>query len=124
MHHIWQIKNRLGINGVLSNVCSWSTKTVTDPDGTEWKGGQIDLLIDRRDGVINVCEIKFVSEEFVITGAYEDTVRNRIALFKHVTGTKKAVNCTFITTYGVKQNSHSGIVASEVRMPDLFRLRE
>ncbi len=120
LHHIWQIKNKLGINGVLSNVCSWNSKGFVDSDGTMWKGGQVDLLIDRKDDVINLCEMKFTDEEYVITDAYEKTLRERIALFKHVSKTKKAINCTFVTTYGIKSNSHSGIVNSEVTMEDLF----
>lgn len=124
LHHIWQIKNKLGINGVLCNAYSWSQKPFVDSDGTAWKGGQIDLLIDRRDDVINVCEMKFVAEEYLISDSYERTVRERIALFKHVTKTKKAINCTFVTTYGIKQNAHSDIVNNEVTMDDLFRQKE
>ena len=118
LHHIWQIKNKLGITGVLSNVCSWNSKSFVDSDGTVWKGGQIDLLIDRKDDVINLCEMKFTGEEYMITADYEKTLRERTALFKHIT--KKAINCTFVTTYGVRQNSHSGIVNSELTMEDLF----
>lgn len=121
LHHIWQIKNKLGINGVLCNAYSWSCKGFVDSDGTKWKGGQIDLLIDRRDDAINVCEMKFVSEEYLISESYKKTLQDRIALFKHVTKTKKAVNCTFVTTYGIKHNVHSDIVSSEVTLEDLFR---
>ena len=124
LHHIWQIKNRLGITGVLSNVCAWDSKPFTDSDGTKWNGGQIDLLIDRKDDVINVCEMKFVGEEYVITESYEKKLRERISLFKHVTKTKKAVHCTFVTTYGVKANAHSDIVNSEVTMEDLFFIKK
>ena len=124
LHHIWQIKNKLGINGVLSNAYSWSAKAFVDSDGTAWKGGQIDLLIDRKDDVINVCEMKFVGDEYAISESYEKTLRERISFFKHVTKTKKAVNCTFVTTYGIKQNSHSAIVNNEVTMDDLFRAKE
>lgn len=124
LHHIWQIKSRLGINGVLSNVYSWSVKGGTASDGTEWKGAQIDLLIDRKDDIINACEMKFVTEEYVISKAYEEQLRDRLALFKRSSKTRKAVACTFVTTFGVKKNSHSGIVSSEVTLDDLFHARE
>lgn len=120
LHHIWQIKNKLGINGVLSNICSWDSKPFTDSDGTKWSGGQIDLLIDRKDDVINICEMKFVGEEYVINEAYEKKLRERISLFKHITKTRKAVNCTFVTTFGIKQNTHSDIVSTEIILEDLF----
>ena len=112
----------MSILGVLSNIYSWSCKPFVDEDGTSWKGGQIDLLIDRNDEVINICEIKFDSDEYAITGDYEETLRNRANLFKKVTKTKKALQHTFITTYGLKHNKYSGIVQSEVTMDDLFQL--
>ena len=121
LHHISQIKVALGINGIISNVYSWSCKPFTDKDGTEWKGGQIDLLIDRADEVINLCEIKYASDKYAITAEYEEKLRTRASLFRFVTKTKKAVVHTFITTYGVTRNIHSGIVQSEVTMDDLFK---
>lgn len=84
------------------------------------EGGQIDLLIDRNDEVINICELKYSSDKYEITGAYEERLRERASLFKKKTRTRKALHLTFITTYGVKQNRYSGIVQSEVTMEDLF----
>ena len=104
----------------MSNVYSWSCPGFTDEDGTKWSGGQIDLLIDRNDEVINICELKYASAKYEITGAYEEHLRERAGLFRKKTGTRKALHHTFITTYGVKQNKHSGIVQSEVTMDDLF----
>lgn len=121
LHHISQIKEALSIGGVISNVHSWSCKPFTDKDGVKWKGGQIDLLIDRADEVINICEIKYASDKYRLTSDYEKKLRERASLFQYVTKTKKAVIHTFITTYGVLRNIHSGIVQSEVTMEDLFR---
>ena len=121
LHHIRQIKSKLSILGVLSSVYSWKQKPFTDKDGTEWKGGQIDMLIDRRDDVINICEMKYSVDEYAITEEYERKLRQRAALFQHVTKTRKALQHTFITTYGVKKNLYSGIVQSEVTVDDLFR---
>ena len=120
LHHIRQIKKALGISGILSNVHSWSCKPFTDKNGTQWKGGQIDLLIDRSDNVINICEMKFVSDKYEIDSEYEDLLRKRQSLLQNVTKTKKSLYHTFITTYGVARNLYSGIVQSEVTMDDLF----
>ena len=120
LHHIPQIKKALGISGIISNVHSWSCKPFTDKNGTSWKGGQIDLLIDRADEVINICEIKYTSDKYDITSDYEERLRNRASLFRMVTNTKKAIYHTFITTYGILHNLHSGIVQSEVTMDDFF----
>ena len=112
LHHIKEIKAKLGISGVLSNIYSWNSKPFVDADGNKWKGGQIDLLIDRKDDAINLCEIKYASDKYEIKAQYEEHLRERASLFKKVTGTKKSLLHTFITTYGVKQNMHSGIVQS------------
>ena len=106
---------------MLSNTYSWFSKSFVDGDGTKWRGGQIDLLIDRKDDAINLCEIKYANDKYEITNQYEEHLRERASLFKKVTGTKKALLHTFITTYGVKENMHSAIVQSEVKMDDLFK---
>lgn len=119
-HHIPQIKKTLGISGILSNVHSWACRPFVTADGSKWKGGQIDMLIDRADGVINICEMKYAKEEYVIDANYEQHLRERISSFRAATQTKKSLLQTFVTTYGVKRNIHSGIVASEIKMDDLF----
>jgi len=77
-------------------------------------------LIDRADEVVNICEIKYVSDKYEISADYEEHLRNRASLFRNVTKSKKALYHTFITTYGVSQNKYSGIVQSEVVMDQLF----
>lgn len=121
LHHIQQIKDALSISGVLSNVHSWSCKAFTDKDGNQWSGAQIDLLIDRSDNVINFCEMKFSNTEYGISADYEEKLRNRVAVFKAITKTRKAIQHTFVTTYGVRHNLHSALVQSEVTMDDLFK---
>ena len=82
LHHIPQIKNKLGISGILTNAYAWSSKAHTDADGNEWAGGQIDLIIDRNDGVMNLCEMKYSSDEYIIDAKYAETIKNRISMFK------------------------------------------
>lgn len=109
LHHIRQIKQKLGISGVQSDVCAW-----------KGDGGQIDLLIDRRDQTINLCEMKFSQSEFEITKQYDEHLRERTESFRLATKTRKALHQTFVTTYGVKKNLYSGNVQSEVKLDDLF----
>ena len=112
--HIPVIKRSLGISGVLTRASAWRSKRLEG-------GAQVDLVIDRRDQTINLCEIKFSINPYVITGSYADQLRNKIAVFRQETKTKKALFLTMITTYGVKKNLHSGaIVQNEVVMDDLF----
>ncbi|MEM0992598.1 MAG: ATP-binding protein [Bacteroidota bacterium] len=114
LYHVHQIKMALSIGGVISRSFAWKDKT-------EAGGAQIDLLIDRRDQVINVCEIKFASEPYLITKSYADQLRKKIAIFRAATGTKKAIYLTMITTYGLIENTHSqSLVQHDLTMDVLF----
>ena len=117
--HVRQIKQKLFIAGILSEESQWFVRADENGDGA-----QIDMLIDRRDRVINICEMKFCSDEFVIDKNYDRELRRKISRFTEVTGTKKSIQLTFITTYGVKKNMYSGIVTNQVELEDLFARKE
>lgn len=111
--HIDQIKKKLGISGMSASISCWRGKS---DDG----GAQIDLLIDRKDRTINICEIKFSNAPYVIDKAYENHLRMRNAIFKSETKTTKTLSITFISVYGVVPNIHSQVVDSEVLAEDLM----
>lgn len=115
MAHTQQIKAALGIAGVLSNVYSWRKEANETSDGA-----QIDLLIDRKDQVINLCEMKYSLSEYIIDAEYEQKLRNKKSAFINATNTRKAVHLTMVTTFGIKTNAHSGIVQNEITLEDLF----
>ena len=115
MAHTQQIKAALGIAGVLSNVYSWRKEADETSDGA-----QIDLLIDRKDQVVNLCEMKYSLSEYTIDAEYEQKLRNKKSVFIDTTNTKKAVHLTMVTTFGIKANAYSGIVQNEVTLDDLF----
>ena len=111
--HVDCIKKTLGISGVETNEYSWRS-TMCAP------GAQVDLIIDRKDGVVNVCEIKYTMTKYAIDAAYEDNLRNKIYAFVNETKCKKAVHLTFLSVSGLIKNSHSGIVQNEITGNDLF----
>ena len=111
--HLYQIRRALGISGVLTSSSSWKGQY-------EGNGAQIDLVIERRDRVIDICEAKYSIDEFIIDKEYEARLRNKLSVFKAATNTKSAVQLVMITTFGVKQNLHSGIVSANVTMDHLF----
>ena len=117
MKHHKQIKKALGISGIGTSVSTW--KCLPDTEN-EIPGAQIDMLIERSDKVIHLCEMKFSEQEYSITNEYEMRLRKRMGIFKERTKTKEAVVHTFVTTFGVGQGKHSSIVHSEVTMDDLF----
>lgn len=113
--HIPQIKETLGIAGVGMRICSW---TGTNEEGER---AQIDLLLDRRDDVINICEIKYSSSIYVITKKYAQDLDRKLEIFLSATRTKKLPVFTFITTEGVKVNEYSDLVQKNITLSDLFR---
>ena len=113
--HIKQIKRALEIGGVRSSLSAWS---VRGDDATD--GMQIDLLINRADNVVNLCEMKFAGGEYVIDKEEERKLRNRIEALKKTLGARQTVHLTFATTFGVAHGKHSGIVQRQVTMDDLF----
>lgn len=113
--HIPQIKQKLGISGVLAEESSWRKQ-----GDEENEGAQIDLLIDRKDRVINLCEIKFSMEEYTISKETDLELRRKVAVFTEATGTKKTIQITMITTYGIKRNMYSNLIHSQVVLDDLF----
>jgi uncharacterized protein len=116
LKHLAAIKQALGISGVFSTSSSFYHK------GAEGMAGcQIDLLIDRDDRVINLCEIKWAATDFIISKAYAVELRQKVALFKHYSATKKQVYLTLITTYGLVKNEHSsGLADNELTLNHLF----
>ncbi|MBQ9430576.1 MAG: ATP-binding protein [Kiritimatiellae bacterium] len=114
--HIPQIKRALGISGVLSDVYSWRGET----EDSERQKVQIDMLIDRSDHVINICEMKFSADAYVVTDDENRKLRRRLELFRAATGTNKGLMLTMITSNGIKRNANSAIVNSEVTLDDLF----
>ncbi len=84
------------------------------------RGAQIDLLIDRRDGIVNLCEMKYPHEEYAITKEEHDRLQNRIASFSRQLGRGKSIHLTMVTTLGLKHNTYWNDVQSEVTLDDLF----
>ena len=98
---------------VQTLVCSWRSSN------TE-KGTQIDLLIDRKDETINICEMKFYKSEFEISKEYEEKLLEKLRIFTEETKTSKSLLLTLITSFGLKQNKHSDIVQKQITMDELF----
>ena len=111
--HLEQIKNALGISGILTSSTTWRSGKVAS-------NSQIDLVIERSDRIINLCEMKFSNDLFVIDKQYEEHLRERKTQFVIETKTRKTAVITMVTTYGVARNKHAGLVASEVVLDDLF----
>ena len=116
--HIRQIIKKLGIANVAGEVGKWHFYPAPR---SKKAGAQIDLVINRFDDCINVCDVKFSKNEYVIDKQYARNLLNKINVFEEKTGTKKQIFLTLITTMGLKKNIYSeDLVHSEVVLKDLF----
>jgi uncharacterized protein len=114
--HIAQIKKALGIASVQTQQSAWRFKG----DDT-YPGAQIDLVIDRADQCINLCEAKFTKENFAIDKNFAEILRIKKAVFKYATDTKKALFTTLLTTYpALKNQYYQEEIVNEITMDKLF----
>ena len=117
LDHVRQIKKALGVEGVVSNEYGWQSKGNKDKDTI---GAQIDLLIDRNDDVIDLCEMKFTKLPYSMTEDEYDKIQNRKNRFIIETGTTKAVHLILVAAAGVKRNSYIDDFQNVVTGDDLF----
>ncbi len=115
--HLDEMKRALGIDRILNDASAWRSRTPGD-------NTQIDLVIERADRNINLCEMKFSKELYVIDREYEKKLREKMAIFRTATDTRLSTRVTLVTTYGVLKNKHSGIVDDEIVLDDLFAITD
>ena len=117
LKHTLQIKRALEIGGIYTETSSFSFAGNDDLPGT-----QIDLLIDRNDGAINLCELKFYKDKFVISKEYAATLRQRRTIFSNISKTPKQIFLTLISTFGITPNKHSiGLIENSLTLDALFK---
>ncbi len=113
MAHVNQIKQALHIDRIATKFYSWRSKR-TKPKA------QIDMVLQRADGVTNVVEMKFSESEYSHDKDESDKLRRRIEAFRNETQAKEALWPTLVTTYGLRQGSHSSDFISVLTLDDLF----
>ena len=114
--HSAQIKEALNISAIYSEESIWR-----HVPGNRGSGAQIDLLFDRADHAINICEMKFSVSEFTISKGYADDLKQKLQVFKDETKTKKSLFLTMVTTFGIIKNAHyTGLVQNDITMDALF----
>lgn len=114
LHHLPQIRVALGIQNIITNACSWMSNDKNN-------GAQIDLVLERNDQVVDLCEIKYCNTLYEISKEYANKMTDRINLFKNQTKTRKALHLVMITPFGLKSNLYQGIVQNEITLDDLMK---
>lgn len=116
MHHVVQIKEALKIGGIISSSGSWSQIGTN-----EMPGAQIDLLIDRDDKIINICEVKYYNNKITVTKKLADEIRMKMTSFSFFTKTKKTIMPIIISPYGIIENIHSnGLIQQSIDVEQLY----
>ena len=116
--HVDQIRKALGIAGIYTSISSFVSKPEKGVSGI-----QIDLLIDRGDQSINLCEIKYSGKDYTVTKKDVENIETKKRVFQHHTKTKKHIFVSIITTFGVAKNKHRlNAVNQVVTLDDLFKI--
>lgn len=117
LKHAWQLKKALGIAGVETTESGWSHRPTDD----SLPGAQIDLLIDRGDDCMNLCEMKFSQSEFVIDKRYAEELRRKRDVFREVTRTRKTLFMTMVTASGLRDNEYRReLIDHSIELKSLF----
>lgn len=118
LEHVSEIKNALGISGVSTNAYSWSCKKDNEK-GLE--GSQIDFIIERRDQIIDLCEMKYSTKPFKVTLKVDTDIHRKTWDFINATGTHFAVHPIILTPYGITDDSYRGQIQAVITADDLFK---
>lgn len=113
--HRIQIAKALGISGIHATWYAWSA-----PKTDYYPGVQVDMVIDRADGIVNLCEVKFTEEPFAITPEYMNKLKLRRGRYQQEIAPKKGVHLTMVTSAGVVRNPQQFEINSFVSLDDLF----
>ena len=118
LEHIPQIKAALGVAGVQTQTNAWRCEADAEA-GVQ--GSQIDLLLVRKDQVINICEMKYAEAEYPVGAEFVRAMRRKMSDFRILTKTRHALHLTLITTYGVAANAYAGELQAVITAEDLFK---
>ena len=113
MYHIPEIKKALGISGVRTNEYAWQSSKKKN-------GAQIDMVIERDDGITDICEEKYTDSAFSIDAKYEESLLRKMDLFRKETGTKNALKLVMITADEIAGTAHTEHVSRNLILDDLF----
>lgn len=117
LKHLPQILYALGLNSIPSEVGNW--RFIPKPRSKE-QGAQIDLLFDRHDDALTLCEIKYSAGKYSIDKTYAKELHRKVDTFQEKTKTSKQLFLALITTHGLKKGLWNGdLVANEVTLQDL-----
>lgn len=111
--HIREIIHVLHLDTIHTEFYSWRSKASTP-------GAQIDIVIDRADGNITICECKYSQGDYSLNKTEYQKLLNRTEAFRNETKCKKGIQTVIITTFGLSKNEYADIAQRVVTLDDLF----
>ena len=115
-NHRIQIKEALRIGGVSTTESLWSKRGTKESQGT-----QIDMIIERKDNVVNMCEMKFYSDDYEVDLDDHKSLERRKKLLRDRIPKKAVVHSTLVTTYGLARNGYYSDFVNVITMDALFK---
>lgn len=115
--HIPQIKKALGIEAIKTIYYAWRS-SANENEGE--RQAQIDLIIERADRMVNLCEAKYSTSTYLIDKEEHLRFQNRIARFQQETAYSGGIIPVFITPFGLQRNAYSEYIINCVVLDDLF----
>ena len=107
--HFEQIKRALGISGVECTCYPWYSSDA-----------QIDMVIDRKDDIMNLCEMKYYKTKFSADADFEEDMLDKMYNLIDMTKTRKAVHLTLVTINGAIENQYMNEIQNILDIKDLF----
>lgn len=115
--HVAKVKKALGISGVHTAVYPFSCKK--DLENGIY-GSQIDMIIERKDDIINLFEIKYYDSPFCLNGKEIEQLNKKKHDFIAISKTKSAIHLSMIALNGIEENAYSNELQAVVSVDDLF----
>ena len=116
LQHSNQMRKALGIAGIHTEIYAWRHVA----DDVYPKGAQIDLILDRADNVINICEMKYDKGRYLLDKNTLEALSEKTEVFRIVSKTRKAIHLTMITSNGLVNNAYANQIQSQITLADLF----
>ena len=116
LQHSWQMLKALEIAGLHTEIYAWRHTG----DSIYPRGAQIDLILDRADNVINICEMKYSNGRYLLDKETLESLNEKIEVFRAVSKTRKALHLTMVTSNGLVDNAYANQIQSEITLADLF----
>ncbi len=116
LQHSEQMRKALGIAGVHTEIYAWWHVG----DAVYPKGAQIDLILDRADNVLNICEMKYTKGRYLLDKDSLEELNEKAEVFSAVSKTRKAIHLTMVTSNGLVDNAYSKQIQSEITLRDFF----